>query len=72
MVFRRLSAALAVEAPVEPLVRLRAEVELAQLAFIAGDYLAWFAAIESALPAGRLLGDDPVLARGLATPGYVW
>src|SRR5262252_7709345 len=35
-----LRAALAAEAPVEPLVRLRAEVGLAQLAFIAGDSLA--------------------------------
>jgi predicted ATPase/DNA-binding CsgD family transcriptional regulator len=67
-----LRAALAAEAPVEPLVRLRAEVGLAQLAFIAGDYLASFAAIESALPAARLLGDDVVLARCLATAGYVW
>ena len=69
---RWLHAALAAEAPVEPLVRLRAEVGLAQLAFIAGDYLASFAAIESALPAARLLGDDVVLARCLATAGYVW
>ncbi len=69
---RWLRAALAAEAPVEPLVRLRAEVGLAQLAFIAGDYLASFAAIESALPAARLLGDDVVLARCLATAGYVW
>ena len=53
-------------------VRLRAEVGLAQLAFIAGDYLASFAAIESALPVARLLGDDVVLARCLATAGYVW
>jgi predicted ATPase/DNA-binding CsgD family transcriptional regulator len=67
-----LRAALAAETPVEPLVRLRAEVGLAQLAFIAGDYLASFAAIESALPAARLLGDDVVLARCLATAGYVW
>jgi predicted ATPase/DNA-binding CsgD family transcriptional regulator len=67
-----LRAALAAQAPVEPLVRLRAEVGLAQLAFIAGDYLASFAAIESALPAARLLGDDVVLARCLATAGYVW
>ena len=58
--------------PVEPLVKLRTEVALAQLAFIAGDYLASFAAIESALPAARLLGDDVVLARCLATAGYVW
>jgi predicted ATPase/DNA-binding CsgD family transcriptional regulator len=69
---RWLRAALAAEAPVEPLVRLRAEVGLAQLAFIAGDYLASFAALESALPAARLLGDDVVLARCLATAGYVW
>ena len=69
---RWLRAALAAEAPVEPLVRLRAEVGLAQLAFIAGDYLASFAAIESAQPAARLLGDDVVLARCLATAGYVW
>jgi predicted ATPase/DNA-binding CsgD family transcriptional regulator len=69
---RCLRAALAAEAPVEPLVRLRAEVGLAQLAFIAGDYLASFAAIDSALPAARLLGDDVVLARCLATAGYVW
>ena len=67
-----LRAALAAEAPAEPLVRLRAEVGLAQLAFIAGDYLASFAAIESALPAARLLGNDVVLARCLATAGYVW
>lgn len=67
-----LRAALAAEAPVEPLVRLRAEVGLAQLAFIAGDYLASFAAIESALPVARPLGDDVVLARCLATAGYVW
>ena len=63
---------LAPEAPVEPLVRLRAEVALAQLAFIAGDYLAPFAAIESAVPAARRAGDDVVLARCLATAGYVW
>jgi predicted ATPase/DNA-binding CsgD family transcriptional regulator len=69
---RWLRAALAAEAQVEPLVRLRAEVGLAQLAFIAGDYLASFTAIESALPAARLLGDDVVLARCLATAGYVW
>jgi predicted ATPase/DNA-binding CsgD family transcriptional regulator len=67
-----LRAALAAEASVEPIVRLRAEVGLAQLAFIAGDYLASFAAIESALPVARLLGDDVVLARCLATAGYVW
>jgi hypothetical protein len=67
-----LRAALAAEAPVEPLVRLRAEVGLAQLAFIAGDGLASFAAIESALPVARLLGDDVVLARCLATAGWVW
>ena len=69
---RWLRAALGAEAQVEPLVRLRAEVGLAQLAFIAGDYLASFTAIESALPAARLLGDDVVLARCLATAGYVW
>jgi predicted ATPase/DNA-binding CsgD family transcriptional regulator len=69
---RWLRAALAAQARVEPLVRLRAEVGLAQLAFIAGDYLASFAAIESALPAARRLGDDVVLARCLATAGYVW
>jgi predicted ATPase/DNA-binding CsgD family transcriptional regulator len=69
---RWLSATLAAEAQVEPLVRLRTEVGLAQLAFIAGDYLASFEAIESALPAARLLGDDVVLARCLATAGYVW
>ncbi len=69
---RWLRAALAAEGQVEPLVRLRAEAGLAQLAFIAADYLASFAAIESALPAARLLGDDVVLARCLATAGYVW
>ena len=69
---RWLRATLAAEAQVEPLVKLRTEVGLAQLAFIAGDYLASFAAIESALPAARLLGDDVVLARCLATAGYVW
>lgn len=69
---RWLRATLAAEAPVEPLVKLRTEVGLAQLAFIAGDYLASFAAIESALPVARLLGDDAVLARCLATAGYVW
>jgi predicted ATPase/DNA-binding CsgD family transcriptional regulator len=69
---RWLRATLAEEAQVEPLVRLRAEVGLAQLAFIAGDYLASFEAIESALPAARRLGDDVVLARCLATAGYVW
>jgi len=69
---RWLRAALAAGAQVEPVVRVRAEVGLAQLAFIAGDYLASFAAIESALPAARLLGDDVVLARCLATAGYVW
>ena len=69
---RWLRATLAAEAQVEPLVRLRAEVGLAQLAFIAGDYLASFAAIESALPAARRLGDDVVVARCLATAGYVW
>jgi len=67
-----LRAALAAEATVEPLVRLRAEVGLAQLAFIAGDYLASFTAIESAMPVARLLGDDVVLARCLVTAGYVW
>jgi len=69
---RWLRATLAEEAQVEPLVRLRAEVGLAQLAFIAGDYLASFTAIESALPAARRVGDDVVLARCLATAGYVW
>ena len=69
---RWLRATLAEEAQVEPLVRLRAEVGLAQLAFIAGDYLASFEAIESALPAARRLGDDVVLARCLATAGWVW
>jgi tetratricopeptide (TPR) repeat protein len=69
---RWLRATLAEEARVEPLVRLRAEVGLAQLAFIAGDYRASFAAIESAVPTARLLGDDLVLARCLATAGYVW
>ncbi len=69
---RWLRAALAAEAPVEPRVKLRTEVGLAQLAFIAGDYLASFAAIESALPVARVLGDDVVLARCLATAGYVW
>jgi predicted ATPase/DNA-binding CsgD family transcriptional regulator len=69
---RWLRATLASEGEVEPLVRLRTEVGLAQLAFIAGDYLASFAAIESALPLARLLGDDVVLARCLATAGYVW
>jgi predicted ATPase/DNA-binding CsgD family transcriptional regulator len=69
---RWLRATLAPEAPVEPLVRLRAEVGLAQLAFIAGDYLASFAAVESAVPAARLARDDVVLARCLATAGYVW
>ena len=69
---RWLRATLAAEAQVEPLVKLRTEVGLAQLAFIAGDYLASFAAIESALPVARLLGDDVVLGRSLATAGYVW
>jgi predicted ATPase/DNA-binding CsgD family transcriptional regulator len=69
---RWLRAALAAESPVEPLVRLRAEVGLAQLAFIAGDSVASFAAIESALPVARLLGDDVILARCLATAGWVW
>ena len=49
---RWLRATLAAEAPVEPLVKLRTEVALAQLAFIAGDYLASFAAIESAAVGG--------------------
>jgi DNA-binding CsgD family transcriptional regulator/tetratricopeptide (TPR) repeat protein len=62
----------AAEGQVEPMVRLRAEVGLAQLAFIAGDYMASFTAIESAVPTARLLGDDVVLARCLATAGYVW
>jgi predicted ATPase/DNA-binding CsgD family transcriptional regulator len=69
---RWLRATLAAEVQVGPLVRLRTEVGLAQLAFIAGDYLASFAAIESALPAARLLGDDVALARCLATAAYVW
>jgi DNA-binding CsgD family transcriptional regulator/tetratricopeptide (TPR) repeat protein len=69
---RWLRATLAAQTQVEPLVRLRTEVGLAQLAFIAGDYLASFEAIESALPAARRLGDDVVLARCLATAGYVW
>jgi len=69
---RWLRATLAAEGEVEPTVRLRAEVGLAQLAFIAGDYVASFTAIESALPAARLSGDDMVLARCLATAGYVW
>ncbi len=69
---RWLRAALSAKVQVEPLVKLRTEVGLAQLAFIAGDYLASFAAIESALPVARLLGDDVVLARCLATAGYVW
>jgi predicted ATPase/DNA-binding CsgD family transcriptional regulator len=69
---RSLQATLAAEGPVKPMVRLRAEVGLAQLAFIAGDYMTSFTAIESALPAARLLGDDVVLARCLATAGYVW
>jgi predicted ATPase/DNA-binding CsgD family transcriptional regulator len=69
---RWLRATLAADGEAEPLVRLRAEVGLAQLAFIAGDYVASFTAIESALPAARLLGDDVVLARCLATAGYVW
>ena len=67
-----LRTALAAEGQVEPMVRLRAEVGLAQLAFIAGDYMASFTAIESAVPTARLLGDDVVLARCLATAGYVW
>ena len=69
---RWLRATLAADGQVEPAVRLRTEVGLAQLAFIAGDYEASFTAIESALPAARLLGDDVVLARCLATAGYVW
>jgi predicted ATPase/DNA-binding CsgD family transcriptional regulator len=69
---RWLRAALAAEGQVKPMVRLHAEVGLAQLAFIAGDYVTSFTAIESALPAARLLGDDVVLARCLATAGYVW
>src|SRR5260370_10223461 len=69
---RWLRTTLAAESEVAAMVRLRAEVGLAQLAFIAGDYVASFAAIESALPAARLLGDDVVLARCLATAGYVW
>ena len=69
---RWLRTTVAAESEVAPMVRLRAEVGLAQLAFIAGDYVASFTAIESALPAARLLGDDVVLARCLATAGYVW
>jgi predicted ATPase/DNA-binding CsgD family transcriptional regulator len=69
---RWLRSTLAAQAQVEPRVRLRTEVGLAQLAFIAGDYLASFAAIESALPAARRLDDDVVLGRCLATAGYVW
>jgi predicted ATPase/DNA-binding CsgD family transcriptional regulator/tetratricopeptide (TPR) repeat protein len=69
---RWLRAALAAEGETGPMARLRAEVGLAQLAFIAGDYVASFTAIESALPAARMLGDDVVLARCLATAGYVW
>jgi DNA-binding CsgD family transcriptional regulator/tetratricopeptide (TPR) repeat protein len=69
---RWLHAALAAGGQVEPLVRLRAEAGLAQLAFIAADYAACFAAIESALPPARLLGDDVVLARCLVTAGHVW
>ena len=69
---RWLRAALSAEGEVGPMVRLRAEVGLAQLAFIAGDYVASFTAIESALPAARLGGDDVVLGRCLATTGYVW
>jgi predicted ATPase/DNA-binding CsgD family transcriptional regulator len=69
---RWLRAALAAEGEVESLVRLRTEVALAQLAFIAGDYVASFAAVEAAVPAARLLGDDVVLGRCLATAGYVW
>ena len=69
---RWLRAALAAEGEAGPMVRLRTEVGLAQLAFIAGDYVASFTAIESALPAARLSGDDVVLARCLATAGYIW
>lgn len=69
---RWLRAALAAVGEADPLVRLRAEVGLAQLAFIAGDYMASFAAIESALPAARQAGDDVVLARCLVTAGYLW
>jgi len=69
---RWLRAALSAEGEVGPMVRLRTEVGLAQLAFIAGDYVASFTAIESALPAARLGGDDMVLGRCLATAGYVW
>ena len=69
---RWLRAALSAEGEVGPRVRLRTEVGLAQLAFIAGDYVASFTAIESALPAARLGGDDVVLGRCLATAGYVW
>ncbi len=69
---RWLRAALSAEGEVGPRVRLRTEVGLAQLAFIAGDYVASFTAFESALPAARLDGDDVVLARCLATAGYVW
>jgi len=69
---RWLRTTLAAESEVAPMVRLRAEVGLAQLAFIAGDFVASFTAIESALPAARMLGDDVVLARCLATAGWVW
>ena len=69
---RWLHAALAAEGQVEPLVRLRAEAGLAQLAFVAADYVAAFTAIESALPAARLLGDDVVLGRCLVNAGHVW
>jgi len=69
---RWLRTTLAAEGEVAPMVRLRAEVGLAQLAFIAGDSAASFNAIESALPAARMLGDDVVLARCLATAGWVW
>ena len=69
---RWLRAVLAAEGEVGPMVRLRTEVGLAQLAFIAGDYVTSFTAIESALPTARLLRDDLVLARCLATAGYVW
>ncbi len=69
---RWLRAALAAEGEARPAVRLRAELGLAQLAFIAGDYTGSFTAIESALSAARLLGEDLVLARCLATAGYIW
>src|SRR5262249_9840652 len=43
-----------------------------QLACIPGGSFASFAATESARPTARLLGEDVVLARCLATAGYVW